>query len=53
MAECIFCGQPADTVEHVIPKWLQNHFKLFDQTLELSHARYARMYAGQSYVRWR
>ena len=37
MAECVFCGQPADTVEHVIPKWLQNYFKLFDQKLELSN----------------
>jgi len=35
MADCTFCGQPAETVEHVIPKWLQNHFDLFDQKLEL------------------
>jgi hypothetical protein len=35
MADCVFCGQPAETVEHVIPKWLQNHFDLFDQKLEL------------------
>ena len=35
MADCVFCGRPADTVEHVIPKWLQNHFNLFDQKLQL------------------
>jgi hypothetical protein len=35
MADCTFCEQPAETVEHVIPKWLQNHFDLFDQKLEL------------------
>jgi hypothetical protein len=35
MADCTFCGRPAETVEHVIPKWLQNHFDLFDQKLEL------------------
>jgi hypothetical protein len=35
MADCTFCGQPAETVEHVIPKWLQNHFGLYDQRLEL------------------
>lgn len=35
MADCVFCGQPAETVEHVIPKWLQNHFDLFDQKLQL------------------
>ncbi len=35
MRECAFCGQPAETDEHVIPKWLQNHFDLFDQRLLL------------------
>lgn len=35
MGDCTFCAQPAETVEHVIPKWLQNHFDLFDQKLEL------------------
>lgn len=35
MRECAFCGQPAETDEHVIPKWLQKHFDLFDQRLLL------------------
>ncbi len=33
--ECIFCGQPADTVEHVVPNWLQQHFNLSNQRLLL------------------
>jgi len=33
MPNCTFCGWPAETVEHVIPKWLQKHFNLFDQKL--------------------
>lgn len=33
--ECVFCGEPADTVEHVIPKWLQEHFDLSNQRLLL------------------
>jgi hypothetical protein len=35
MPDCTFCGRPAETVEHVIPKWLQKHFDLYDQQLEL------------------
>jgi hypothetical protein len=35
MPDCTFCGRPSETVEHVIPKWLQRHFNQFDQTLEL------------------
>jgi hypothetical protein len=35
LCECVFCGQPAETDEHVIPKWLQKHFDLFDQRLLL------------------
>jgi len=34
---CVFCGQGADTQEHVVPKWLQRHFDLFDQRLLLSN----------------
>lgn len=33
--ECVFCGQPADTVEHVVPKWLQHYFDLSNQRLAL------------------
>lgn len=33
--ECVFCAQPADTVEHVIPRWLQSHFDLSNQRLLL------------------
>jgi len=29
--ECVFCGKPAETVEHVIPKWLQEYFDLSNQ----------------------
>lgn len=32
---CSFCDRPADTREHVIPKWLQQHFNLWDQRLGL------------------
>lgn len=31
--KCSFCDRPADTKEHVIPQWLQNHYKLCDQQL--------------------
>ena len=33
--KCVFCGQAADTVEHVVPKWLQQHFDLSNQRLLL------------------
>jgi len=36
--ECIFSGEPADSEEHVIPKWLQRRFDLWDQTLVLPNA---------------
>src|SRR5215472_7349917 len=35
MPDCAFCGLRAETLEHVIPKWLQKHFDLYDQQLEL------------------
>jgi hypothetical protein len=35
--QCVFCDLPADTVEHVVPKWLQSHFHLFHQQLLLSN----------------
>jgi hypothetical protein len=33
--ECAFCDGPADTQEHVIPAWLQRHYKLSNQHLGL------------------
>ncbi|MBI4591451.1 MAG: hypothetical protein HY725_21700 [Candidatus Rokubacteria bacterium] len=33
--ECVFCGQAADTREHVVPSWLQEHFALPNQRLLL------------------
>jgi hypothetical protein len=33
--DCIFSGEPADSEEHVIPKWLQRRFNLWNQTLAL------------------
>ena len=35
--QCVFCNHPAETQEHVIPKWLQRNFDLFDQRLLLSN----------------
>lgn len=32
---CFVCGQPATTQEHIFPKWLQNKFDLWDQTIGL------------------
>lgn len=29
--QCPLCYNPADTKEHIIPKWLQEHFNLADQ----------------------
>jgi hypothetical protein len=34
---CAFCDAPADTQEHVIPAWLQRHYKLSNQHLGLSN----------------
>jgi hypothetical protein len=34
-ATCFICAQPADTVEHVIPKWLQRRFDLWNQHISL------------------
>lgn len=31
--KCSFCDRLADTREHVIPQWLQKHYKLCDQKL--------------------
>lgn len=30
---CFICGRPADTKEHLFPKWLQHKFNLWDQQL--------------------
>lgn len=35
MKHCVFCGQPGDTKEHVLPRWLQKHFSLKDQHLQM------------------
>lgn len=35
MTSCFICGGPANTQEHVFPKWLQNQFKLWDQRVGL------------------
>jgi hypothetical protein len=32
---CSFCENAADTQEHVIPEWLQRHFSLWTQRLQL------------------
>lgn len=32
---CMFSGGPADTIEHVVPKWLQRRFDLWNETLVL------------------
>jgi hypothetical protein len=32
---CFICGKPATTVEHVIPKWLQRKFNLWDQEIQV------------------
>lgn len=32
---CTFCDGSPDTEEHVVPKWLQRHFDLWNQTLQL------------------
>ena len=33
MDECMFSGEAADSAEHVIPKWFQRRFNLWDQDL--------------------
>ena len=33
--ECAFCGNEATTVEHVIPKWLQRHYDLYNKKLRV------------------
>jgi hypothetical protein len=35
LPKCSFCENKADTQEHVIPKWLQRHYKLFNQKMQL------------------
>lgn len=32
---CFICGKPAKTVEHIIPKWLQRKFNLWDQKITI------------------
>ena len=32
---CFVCSKPADTQEHLFPKWLQHRFNLWDQRLTL------------------
>jgi len=32
---CFICGNRATTVEHIIPKWLQRKFNLWDQKIEV------------------
>ena len=32
---CFICGKPATSVEHIIPKWLQRKFNLWDQKIEV------------------
>lgn len=27
MPDCTFCGRPAKTGEHIIPRWLQKYFE--------------------------
>jgi hypothetical protein len=34
-SDCAFCSNPATTVEHIIPKWLQRHYGLYDQQLRV------------------
>lgn len=33
--KCSFCSNQATTVEHIIPKWLQRHYNLYDKTLRV------------------
>jgi hypothetical protein len=33
--ECAFCSRIATTVEHIIPKWLQRHYGLYNQQLRV------------------
>lgn len=33
--ECLFCGNPSDSGEHVIPGWLQQHYRLMDLKMSL------------------
>lgn len=35
LSRCFICGREASTVEHVIPKWLQNRFNLWNLRLGL------------------
>lgn len=34
---CFICGNPATSVEHIIPKWLQRKFNLWDAKIEISN----------------
>jgi hypothetical protein len=37
---CFICGKPADTKEHLFPKWLQHKFNLWDQKLIIPNQTY-------------
>lgn len=34
-SDCAFCSNPATTVEHIVPKWLQRHYGLYDRQLRV------------------
>ena len=34
-SDCAFCSNPATTKEHIIPKWIQRHYGLYDQQLRV------------------
>ena len=43
---CFVCGDKSESVEHIIPKWLQKKFDLWDQKIEipnLTHTTYKRL----------
>jgi hypothetical protein len=35
MKTCFICGSPAETEEHIIPKWLQGRYNLWNQKISL------------------
>ena len=35
---CFICGNPATTVEHLFPKWLQRKFNLWDQKITIPNS---------------
>jgi hypothetical protein len=34
---CFICGRKAETVEHIIPKWLQNRYNLWNERLAIAN----------------